>query len=153
MIRFCNLAGGIEPVAGLLITWGLGLGAWFAVERVRIQRPPWLQAIGSRRHAPELLGWLERTFFFAAIWLEQPLGIGAWLAFKVATKWNAWTMLGKIPDDLGGHTDAERTRSRAEWAAYLNNRLLIGTLYNILCGVAGAAAGWLVIRLCASLSA
>jgi hypothetical protein len=145
---------GIEPVGigvGLLVTWGLGVGAGFAVRRVRIQQPPWLQGIG-RRHAPRVLGWLERTFFFAAIWLNQPLGIGAWLAFKVATKWNAWTMLGKIPDDLGGYTDADRTRSRAEWAAYVNNRLLIGTLYNVLCGIAGAAAGWLVIRLCASLS-
>jgi hypothetical protein len=61
-------------------------------------------------------------------------------------------MLGKIADDLGGDTDAGRARSRAEWAAYLNNRLLIGTLYNVLCGVAGATAGSLVIRLCASLS-
>jgi len=151
VIPFCSLVGGIEPVGvgiGLLVTWGLGLGAGRAVRRVRLERPSWLWGVDGKS-AVKFLGWLEQTAFFAAIWLNHPLGIGAWLAFKVATKWNAWTMLGKVPDDLGGDTGTGRARSRAEWAAYVNNRLLIGTLYNVLCGVAGAAAGRWVIRLCA----
>ncbi|HSE92107.1 MAG TPA: hypothetical protein VLF19_02280 [Methylomirabilota bacterium] len=48
--------------------------------------------------------------------------------------------------DVWGATPTARARSKVDWGAYLNNRFLIGTLFNVLCGVVGAAIGWFVLR-------
>ena len=140
----------VAPIfIGVGTTLGIGLFAGCFVNMVTVG-PEWLKLNG--RHAPEVLGLLERLFFFAAIWLKESsgigaFGIGAWLTIKLATKWKAFSLVEQLPEDFGGNTDGERMHTRVECAAYLNNRFLIGTLYNVLCGIAGAAAGWLVGRL------
>jgi len=140
----------VAPIfIGVGTTLGIGLFAGCFVNMVTVG-PEWLKLNG--RHAPEVLGLLERLFFFAAIWLKESsgigaFGIGAWLTIKLATKWKAFSLVEQLPEDFGGNTDGERVHTRVECAAYLNNRFLIGTLYNVLCGIAGAAAGWLVGRL------
>jgi hypothetical protein len=67
---------GIEPVGigvGLLVTWGLGVGAGFAVRRVRIQQPPWLEGIGGRESYSESshLGYAPAMSTFANSWRDR----------------------------------------------------------------------------------
>jgi hypothetical protein len=132
---------------GLIVTLLLGCACgWVVDHAVRITPPEWLNL--GRRHGPDVLGLLERVFFFSTLWAGQPAGVAAWFVFKVAAKWNAWTMLGELDEKLGGENPTDRARSRTEWGAFITNRFLIGTLYNVLCGVIGAVAGWVVIRLC-----
>ncbi|MEJ2191565.1 MAG: hypothetical protein P8Y39_04345 [Nitrospirota bacterium] len=75
-----------------------------------------------------ILGALERIVFFIALTLKEgyPLFIGAWLAFKVATKWEIWGNVIQVPGD------GQNLRLRSLLGARVMMGFLVGTLTNIL---------------------
>ena len=88
-----------------------------------------------------LIGWIERFMFFGALWLGAgaELLIGAWLAFKVASKWNAWTNVTEVPQKLEGLDDLDFLIARRRWASNVLTTFLVGTGFNILVAILGAA--------------
>jgi len=45
----------------------------------------------------KLLGHLERFLFLGVFWIDAPIVVVAWLAFKVTSKWNAWSNVITVP--------------------------------------------------------
>lgn len=94
---------------GLVSNWLLGfVTKWFvdssgkSIELI----PPspdlsgqWKELTGGNEGGT-YLGYLERLLFFGAFWKGEPIVIGAWLAFKVASKWNAWTNIVSVPKSM-----------------------------------------------------
>ncbi len=77
------------------------------------------------------IGYFERILFYFSIIFGYPTFIGAWLVFKVAAKWNAWSHIVKLPeldtDDLNSQTFETRYR----FSSWLLSRFMLGTLLNI----------------------
>lgn len=91
------------------------------------------------------LGDLERFVFFGALWLSQPIAIGGWLIFKIASKWHAWSNIIRMPDSLGEGTDAvDLLRARMAWSSAMLTRSLVGTLFNIAAAVAAVGVAQLI---------
>ena len=88
-----------------------------------------------------LMGPLERVLFFGAFWMNQPLVVAAWLAFKVASKWNAWTNIIAVPNSLEEIDDLDYLIARRRWGSQLLTTFLVGTLANVLVGFVAVAIG------------
>ena len=82
------------------------------------------------------VGILESFLFLAALWLVQPIIIGGWLAFKVATKWEVWRNVVRVPENLGVNNEISYFQARSAWGTWLFNRFLVGTLMNLMIAVA-----------------
>ncbi len=144
----------ISIALGLLVSLLLGLGTHNLLKAVRIEPvdPAWPNA-GDLKNATDFtgrsgagtLGYLERTFFYAALVIGANAAIAAWLAFKVATKWAAWQHIVGLPS-IPGLLDhpIQTLRYRNALGTWMVSRTLIGTLYNILCGLGGVIA-WKVM--------
>ena len=143
------------PAIGLAVT--VVLGSWTS-SVVKCAVPPPKPFLPSRQeeldratsltgYGAECLGRLECIFFFSALWLGQGApAIGGWLAFKVATKWAAWQhviRLDRLSEIIKDPVDELRFTN--EFGTRLNSKLLIGTLYNILCAVAGYSVAKVVL--------
>jgi hypothetical protein len=133
---------------GIIVTWILGLFVrpW-ALDAVTINPPEtgggsWRQKDVSG--GPQL-GFLERLLFFISAWASGAYVLGgAWLAFKVASKWYGWQHIVKVPDKPDTLTLDDRHRL----GSWITSRFLLGTLYNMLAGISGAGvARWLDIHL------
>jgi hypothetical protein len=63
-------------------------------------------------------------------------GIGGWLAFKIAAKWEVWKNIHKFPDKFTDDPSniLDELRARNEIGSITLSRFLIGTLGNILVG-------------------
>jgi hypothetical protein len=138
-------------IAGFLVTLVLGFGAgpyvrWAsksstalpdgASEKHKLQ---WKE-LTSGGEGGAFIGWLERFMFFAAFLTDSALlAIGAWLTFKVASKWNAWTNITAVPRELEGVSDLDAAIGRRRWASNILTTFLVGTAYNICAGIVGAA--------------
>lgn len=88
-----------------------------------------------------ILGNLERLLFFGAFWIDAPSVVAAWLAFKVASKWNAWTNVISVPKTLSGINELEYLVARRRWGSQLLVTFLVGTLSNVIIGFLGVVAG------------
>ena len=74
---------------------------------------------------------IERIIFFFAILLSKELIVGAWLTFKIASKWESWTNIVRVPtkkDDKG----AFDFTIRRYWGTLVMQRFIIGTGLNLL---------------------
>jgi hypothetical protein len=85
------------------------------------------------------IGTLERIISFLAFYLCGYVIIGAWLVFKVGSKWQVWNNLIQVPKeikDIDGKDidDFSYLRARQVWGSWLLTRFLIGTLLNIIIG-------------------
>lgn len=89
----------------------------------------------------KILGRLERLAFFGAFWIESTLFVGAWLAFKVASKWNAWSNVISVPKTISGIDEVDYLISRRRWGSQVLMTFLIGTLANIIIGFLGVVVG------------
>ena len=88
-----------------------------------------------------ILGHLERLLFFIAIWQQAHVVVGAWLAFKVASKWNVWSNLIALPKELPTVDQIDYLIARRKWGAQTLMRFLIGTLYNIVAALVAVSVG------------
>jgi hypothetical protein len=94
----------------------------------------------SGNEGGEFIGRLERFMFFAALLFENgPLLIGGWLAFKVASKWNAWTNITAVPREIKGESDMDAAIGRRRWSSHVLTTFLVGTGYNVCAALVGAA--------------
>lgn len=95
-------------------------------------RPPtgidpdlWLDVIG-RGAAGSVLGQLERLLAFAAFWQggQSSIIIAGWLAFKVASGWNNWSYIVRLPEKLEGVKDLDYLRARSQLGSWIFHRFL-----------------------------
>lgn len=86
-----------------------------------------------------VLGHLERALFFCAFWTNSEQLIAGWLAFKVASKWNAWTNVVSVPKEIAGLDPIDFLIARRSWASHLLTTFLVGTLANVLASFLGVA--------------
>ncbi|MFH1800653.1 MAG: hypothetical protein ABH891_07430 [Candidatus Omnitrophota bacterium] len=82
----------------------------------------------------KVLGLLEVVFFFIAFAVHAPKLILVWLAFKLASKWQAGSAIVKTPEHIEGLETMYYWGARNRVAAYTLQRWLIGTLANIVAG-------------------
>jgi len=79
------------------------------------------------------LGFLEHLLFFVGAWVPNAYLLeGAWLAFKVASKWYGWQHIIQVP---GGEPKLTLD-DRHKLGSWTTSRFLLGTIYNALAGIA-----------------
>jgi hypothetical protein len=94
------------------------------------------------------IGVTERLIFFVALWASAPILVGAWLAFKVASKWEAWTNLSRVPSKLDdAESDLEYFLARTRWSSRTMQRFLVGTGLNLIAAIIGLGVFFLLIEL------
>jgi hypothetical protein len=84
----------VKVASGLIVAFLLGL-----VVRPILEYTTGQDIVG-RGAGGKWLGLLERFFSFAIFWLEAYGSLAAWLTFKVASKWEAWSNVVRVPSDL-----------------------------------------------------
>ena len=87
------------------------------------------------------LGMLERTISAVAGWTHAYELAAGWLAFKVASKWEVWSNVLRLPESFPGVEPLPWLRARRQWGANLLMRFLTGTISNVLLGFAAAYLG------------
>lgn len=87
------------------------------------------------------IGRVELILFFAAFWFKEPLMIGGWLAFKVASTWATWQHLIRVPVSLPDVSPLDYLKARKVWGSLTLTRYLVGTGVNIIVGLLGFVAG------------
>lgn len=94
----------------------------------------------GREGAGEWLGKLERILAFFSFYCGAYAVIAGWFALKVASKWQVWATIIKMPQTLGEAADnISYLRARQRWGSWLHMRFLIGTVVNVLVGFVLAA--------------
>lgn len=90
------------------------------------------------------LGILERFIAFTAAWLGAYIIIAGWLAFKVATKWQNFKSIVRIPINLRPRSNTPELenirevnmyKARRIFGGHIYARFLIGTGLNLMIGV------------------
>lgn len=89
----------------------------------------------------EWLGFLERLISLIAFWINAHVIIAAWLAFKVAAKWEIWKNIIQVPPSLKNVSEKHYLMAKNAWGTWLLNRFLIGTLINVLIGFVAYGIG------------
>lgn len=79
-----------------------------------------------------ILGFLEIIFYYIAIYLNLADLIVAWLAFKVASKWNTWSTIAKVPEHLQNVHGFDYLEAKNKVSAITLQRWFLGNLLNIL---------------------
>lgn len=102
-----------------------------------VNKDLWDKFISNPESPGAWIGNLERVLFYFFLWVEKPEFIGGILVFKIATKWEAWKNITKVPEKLNRINDLEFAVARRMWGAKRYAGLFIGTLGNILAALAG----------------
>jgi hypothetical protein len=99
----------------------------------RIAAPPELETFWTLRQAgSSVLGILEGILFFVSAWADAPVLAGAWLAFKLGSKWSSWQHVVRVTED------DSNLAGRSAAGMWISQRFLVGTLWNLLAGGFGA---------------
>ncbi len=140
----------MQLLLGLVAMIVLGFAVKPLVERVGKAKPlppppgaakdKWEELIAGDEGGA-FIGRLERVLFFGAFWTDQPVVVAAWLAFKVASKWNAWTNIIAVPKSLAEIDDLDYLIARRRWGSHLLMTFLVGTLANVLVGFVAVVIG------------
>ena len=143
-----------SAVFGLGVALGLGEAAvrlvlWRVEKDIKLPAPSelvakkWKQVVKGNEGGA-WIGRLERTLYLFAFCALGGTGaaavVAAWLAFKVAAKWQAWTQTVALPETLDGVDPMDYLVARRRWGSHVLSTFLVGTLSNVLFGLAG---GWL----------
>jgi len=86
----------------------------------------------------EWVGRFERAFLFVAILAGAPALVGIWFAFKVASKWDAWSNIYQVPAEIKDVDPIQWFLIRRAFGARIYQRFLIGTAANFLAATIGA---------------
>jgi hypothetical protein len=151
-------------LAGIILLFVIG---HFLI-KVVFRFVPWTKAEGPKGVSPEdwlrvltstgskggtWIGRLESLLVYLVVLHARDdagLVIGGWLAFKVASKWETWANVIKVPEILNDtlndrEAKLDYLRARRDWSNLLYERFLIGTLLNILLGASVAyLVAWLI---------
>jgi hypothetical protein len=130
----------------LILGWPIRMLLDAIARRVEIPRPRAIPAAkwDALIEIPGYLGgsWvggLERFLFFASVAIGAPELAIAWLAFKVASKWEVWNNLYKMPDSLPRVSKVDYFLARTRWGARTLQRFLVGTAANLAAAIIGIA--------------
>lgn len=139
-----------QIIIGLLIVFFLGLFVECIVKYVqkniplhppnKVIKKKWEELTGGDEGGV-ILGNLERLLFFGAFWIHMPEVVAAWLAFKVASKWQVWSNITSVPKTLPGVDEMEYLIARRRWGSQLLTTFLVGTLSNVIIGFLGSLVG------------
>jgi len=94
-----------------------------------------------------MLGLLERLVTLVALTVDAPVIIVAWLAFKVASKWEVWGNVIQVSRKLEGTDEISFLSARRRWGAIMYMRFLLGTLLNLIIGMAAFGLTWSILVL------
>lgn len=131
----------ISFLCGLLTTLIAGKFVTNVLRFVTVGESPAMSE-PSENTGNQMLGWLERIVFFGSFWARAETLVAGWLVFKVGSKWEAWQNIMKVPQENMVPGDIlANVRFRHAWGSRLLQRFLLGTLYNILCGLLGVMVG------------
>jgi len=140
----------VNAVLGLLALAIFGQGAKPLLQHVKKSyslQPPseplrekWA-ALTQGDNAGALLGHLERIALFVAFWFDASAIVAAWLAFKVASKWNAWSNVISVPKAIPGIDELDYLIARRRWGSQVLMSFLIGTLFNVLVAFVATRVG------------
>ncbi len=134
----------------ILVFLGGTMVSWiFSASRLKLQAPPegvprelWDALLHSGAETQGTwLGVLERLISAVAGWTHSYELIAGWLAFKVASKWEVWSNVLRLPETFPGVEPISYLRARRLWSSNLLMRFLIGSLSNVLLGLAAAYLG------------
>lgn len=141
----------LEILAGIAIAAGLGSGVsclltCAAPEPPRpeqIAEKVWKQIIERTPGGGTWIGALERYLSLAVFWKggQFVFLIAAWLAFKVAGKWEAWRNIVQVPPVLDEIPPLEWYGIRSVLGSWILTRFWLGTLVNVLIGLVAAYIG------------
>lgn len=134
----------VAAVVGAFVTVGLGTCVTLLLKCLvkAPEKPPsvtddqWT-AITKRSGAGEWIGFFERLLFFSAFSFDQLQIIAAWLAFKLAAKWEAWKNIVQVPPSIDEIKPLAWYHVRRVLGSWLLSRFLLGTLMNIIVGGIG----------------
>ena len=147
---FPQITTALPGIFGFAVTFLIGLGVPHFHRCVSYSLPlelpnPLLadkwKRVTNGNEGGKVIGHLERVLFFAALWNDAVLIVGAWLALKVASKWEAWSNVVSVPKEIKYLGDLEYLTARRQWGSHLYATFLVGTLANILAGYFGVIAG------------
>ena len=146
-----DIVGAVAGLILIILTWWVvpaifsvtGLDAKHAPEGVPEDFWDALRNSGSES-AGNWLGALERIVGALAYWSGTYQIIAGWYAFKVASKWQSWSGVLRLPSEFPGIDPVSYVRARRVWSANLLMRFLIGSLTNVLLGMLSAWAGQLI---------
>lgn len=144
MVTFFNIGVGLV----VIVLLGLGVGPLVkCAQRSIALEPPreslrasWL-TLTKGNEGGQLLGNLERILFFGAFWIGEHEIIAGWLAFKVASKWNVWSNIISVPNQLENIDPISYLNARRRWGSQLLITFLVGTAANIIISYVGTVLG------------
>ena len=105
----------------------------------------WLNLITKDPSAGAAIGMVETWLLFSILCYGGDAAgvmVAAYFAFKVASKWEVWSHVYRVPESLKdveeGPKDLDYLLLRTRWGAYLFSRFVIGTVLNLLIALFGA---------------
>ena len=132
---------------GLAVVIILGLGVEFflsaftdSVKKDENEEDYWVKI----STAGKVIGMLESSLFYLSIIVGQTIFIGAWLAFKVAAKWETWSHIVRLPETELENLKSKSFEVRYSFGSWLYSRFLLGTLANIAIAVISA---WIYLQI------
>jgi hypothetical protein len=99
-----------------------------------------LQPSGIEKGGP-WLGQVERILALMSAWTGHYEILGGWFAFKVASKWETYANLLRLPDKLPDIDDLTYLRARRAWGSRMMMRFLVGSAANAILGICAAVIG------------
>ena len=112
-----------------------------------IDEARWKEAVAiPNLSGGSMLGFLERLIALIALAINAPLIIGAWLAFKVASKWEAWSNIIQVNPKLGEKDEVSYLAARRRWGSIMYMRFILGTISNLLLGMAAFGITWVILE-------
>ena len=146
----------LPVLIGAVLLWPVGLMIGRFINRVLtcdhveapsgIQADDWRAAVQGPGPGAAYIGRLESLLVYLAVLFargDAALVVAGWFAFKVASKWELWSNVVKMPDSFDGATQLDSLRARRKLGYVMYDRFLVGTLLNIL---AGAIVAGFVLR-------
>ncbi len=107
----------------------------------------WQKKVKPPERGGVVLGYFERTLYYFLFLLKAYFVIIAWLAFKVASKWEVWQNITQVPSEIKHGENYDFTIwDRRAWSSIVLQRFNIGTLANILAGLIGVFVTYLILN-------
>jgi hypothetical protein len=98
----------------------------------------WETQIVGRGGGGEWIGPFECVIFFAALVIQRWEIAGAWMAFKVASKWESWKNVVAVPEYLPRADPLDYLLARKRYGTLGYVTFLVGTALNAVLASVGA---------------
>ena len=107
----------------------------------------WLKVI-EKPGGGKYVGAIERLVFLSVYWLKEYTIVTAYLAFKVAVKWETWKNIVQVPTSLSngkkqkkGDQPLSYLSARNAWGTRVMVRFIVGTFSNYIAALMAAYFG------------